>query len=151
MTRLPVFLAGPGRPLAALAPALVLAAACSDNTFKPGPGGTVTDVTLAVAQYSLYTGTQVPGSLRFPAAAGGAQYLIVAQFASGTPDVKGPFTLANRLGGPVADVAPAAAASLAGAPGTVAGAFHDRLRALESRLAETSRSPAARLAAPPAR
>jgi len=147
MTRSPVLRTGPGRLFGALAPALLLAA-CSDTT-KPGTDGNATDVTLAAAQYSLYSGSQVPGTLRFPAAASGAQYLVVAQFASGTPDLHGTFSLANRLAGPVAAVAGPAAASLAAAPGTAAGAFHDRLRALEAKMAETSRAAAARRAAPP--
>ena len=110
MTRFPARFGGPG-PLAALAPVLLFAAGCSDST-KPVVNGNVTDVTLAAAQYSLYAGAQVPGTLRFPAAPGGAQYLVVAQFASGTPDLHAPFTLSNRLAGPVL-AASAPAASLA--------------------------------------
>ena len=68
--------------------ATTLAAACGGGSSacggstNPCPGGG--DVALAAGQFALYAGTQVAGALAFPAAgAGGAQYLVVAQFATG--------------------------------------------------------------------
>jgi hypothetical protein len=149
MMRFPVFPKGPGRVACALAPVLLVAAACSDST-KPNPVGTGTDVTLAAAQFALYAGSAIPGSFAFPAAPAGAQYLVVAQFATGTPDVHGGYTLTNSLAAPVAALRAATPEpSVAAAPSSVAGRFHDRLRRLESHMAEASRAPAARLAAPP--
>jgi hypothetical protein len=147
MTRIPACLASPGRTAFVLAPALALVAACSDST---GPGTTTpTDVNLAPAQYALYAGAQVPGALTFPAASGGAQYLVVAQFASATPDLRGGFSLSTSLAAaPAAPVAVPPFVAAAGVEGDVALRFHDRLRRLESTLAERARTAAARGAAP---
>jgi hypothetical protein len=134
MTRLPVRLAGPGGSACAVAAVLVLAlTSCSDST---GPrGGTVTSVTLGAAEFALYSGSSVPGAFHFPVAgAGGAQYLLVAQFATATPDKSGAFTLAGSLAAPPAG-APAEARLAALSP---AQRFHDNLRRTEARLATAS-------------
>jgi hypothetical protein len=126
----------------ALAAVLALAlASCSDST---GPtGGTVTTVSLGAAEFALYSGSGVPGAFRFPAAgAGGAKYLIVAQFATPTPDVSGAFTLAGSLAAPLA--APPPEARIAAL--SPAQRFHDNLRRAEARLAATSRAALARTA-----
>jgi hypothetical protein len=117
-------------------------AACSDST---GPsGGTVTSVSLNAAEFALFSGSSVPGAFRFPAAgAGGAQYLLVAQFATPTPDLNGAFTLAGSLAAPLA-AAPPEERIAAISP---AQRFHDNLRRAEARFASASR---ARAAAPAA-
>jgi hypothetical protein len=142
MTRPPLRVRGPGGPACALA-ALLALAACSDAT---GPsGGSVTSVSLAVAEYALYGGSSVPGAFHFPpAGAGGAQYLVVAQFATPTPDLSGAFTLAGSLVAPLAAAPLEARITAALSP---AQRFHDNLRRLEARLAS---APRARAAAPAA-
>ena len=136
MTRLPVRLPGRGGSACALAAALAVAiAACSDST---GPtGGAVADVTLGAAQFQLYTGNTVPGAFHFPAAgAAGAQYLVVAQFATPTPDVSSAFNLVGSVTAPLA----AAAAQPRLAAESPAQRFHDNLRRAEARLVASSRS-----------
>jgi hypothetical protein len=139
MTRIPALIASPGRWASALAPALALAAACSDST---GPSQPIsTDVTLAPAEYALYAGAQATGTLGFPAASGGAQYLVVAQFATSTVDLHGGFTLSGSLAAaPVGPFGAAPLAELTGTGGDLASRFHDRLRQLEAGMSERSRA-----------
>jgi len=130
------------RPVTGLcgrAPALgivvILASACGGSTPPVAGGG---DVTLAAGQYALYSGTQVAGALSFPAAgSGGAQYLVVAQFATGTAGVTSSFSLA----GSAAALAPAAPVErVERAAPSVAAQFHDLLRRTEARLAAEARA-----------
>ncbi len=110
-------------------------AACSDST---GPsGGAVADVTLGAAQFQLYTGSSVPGAFHFPAAgAAGAQYLVVAQFATPTPDVSSAFNLVGSVAAPLA----AAAVQPRLAAESPAQRFHDNLRRTEAQLVASSRA-----------
>jgi len=142
MTRLPARLPGPGGLAYALAAALAIGlASCRDTT---GPTlGTVTDVTLGAAQFALYSGSTVPGAFHFPAAgAGGAQYLVVAQFATGTPDVSSAFTLVGNVAALLAAAPPQPRLAAMGP----AQRFHDNLRRAEARLAAASRAAGARAA-----
>jgi hypothetical protein len=144
MIRFPALPAGPGGLPYALAAALVLVAACSDS-FRP-TDTPVSDVNLAPAQFTLFSGSQLPGSIRFPAAGGGgAQYLVVAQFAATTPDVSSGFSLTGSVAAPLA--APPAA-SLAAGGASLAQRFHDHLRLIESQLAAEARAAGVRQPAP---
>jgi hypothetical protein len=118
--------------------------ACGGST-NPCPGGG--DVALAAGQFALYRGTQITGALTFPAAgSGGAQYLVVAQFATGTADVTSSFSLAGAATAAAGAVAPVAPVERS-AP-SVALRFHDLLRRREAQMAAASR--AARAGAAPA-
>ena len=133
-----------GRALA-LGSAAILAAACGGggSTQPVVAGG---DVALAAGQYALYSGTQVAGALAFPAAgSGGAQYLVVAQFATGTAGVTSSFSLA----GSAAALAPAAPVErVERAAPSVAEQFHDMLRQREAQLASEARAARTRGAVP---
>jgi len=128
----------------ALGIAAILVSACGGSTRPVAGGG---DVTLAAGQYALYSGTKVAGALNFPAAgSGGAQYLVVAQFATGTAGVTSAFSLAGTAAALAAVAAPVA--PMERAVPSVAAQFHDMLRQTESRLAAEAR--AARVRAAPA-
>jgi hypothetical protein len=136
MTTLPFSVTGPRGRALALGIATALASACGGSTTPVVGGG---DVTLTPGAYALYSGTQVAGSLDFPAAgAGGAQYLMVAQFATGTAGVTSSFTLAGSAAAAAAPAAPALPAGRV-AP-SVARRFHDLLRQTEARLAAEARA-----------
>jgi hypothetical protein len=138
----------------ALGMAALVAAACGDTHAPPAGGG---DVSLAVGQFALYKGTQIAAALRFPAAASsGAQYLIVAQSATGTSGLTTAFSLSGAVGAAGAAVSAALASPPAGGESSLALRFHDGLRAREARLAAGARSlgvgavaPAVRVAAAP--
>jgi hypothetical protein len=127
---------------AALGVAAILVSGCGGSTPPVVGGG---EVSLAAGQYALYSGTQVTGALTFPAAAGGAQFLVVAQFATGTADVTSAFSLAGS-----AAVLPAvaSAAPVERAAPSAAAQFHDMLRQTEARLAAEARVARVRGAAP---
>jgi hypothetical protein len=139
----------------ALGMAALVAAACGDSTAPPPAGGG--DVSLAVGQFALYTGAQIAGALRFPAAASsGAQYLIVAQSATGTSGITSVFSLSGAVGAAGASASAALAPPPAGGEPSLALRFHDGLRAREARLAAEARllgvgaaAPAVRVAAAP--
>ena len=88
----------------ALAAALV--AACGGDRRITGPGTlpVSAEVRLGATAHVLLSGSQVAGAVRFPAAGSqGAQYLVVSQFATGTPNVSGSFTTGGQAalrGGP---------------------------------------------------
>ena len=133
----------------ALGMAALVAAACGDSTAPPAGGG---DVSLAVGQFALYTGTQIAGALRFPAAgSSGAQYLIVAQSATGTSGITTAFSLLGAASAAGASVSAALAPPPAGREPSPALRFHDGLRAREARLAAEARALGFRAAAPAAR
>jgi hypothetical protein len=142
MIPFPRSVTGPRGRAAAVGVVAILASACGGSTWPIAGGG---DVTLAAGQYALYSGTQVAGALKFPAAAGGAQYLVVAQFATGTAGVTAAFSLA---GSAAALPAVASAAPVARAAPSAAAQFHDMLRRTEARLAAEARAAGVRAAAP---
>jgi hypothetical protein len=128
--------------------AALAAAGCSDRSTGPQPVGS--DVTLGAAEFQLFGGNQSGGPLRFPAAGpSGAEYLVVAQFATDTADVSAAFLLSGSV--PAASAAIAARAAAA-APLPVALRFHDAVRRMDEQAALASLLPAARgpAAAPPA-
>ena len=133
--------------MAALLAALPAAAGCGwDSSSRPRPEEGA-DVALAAGEYALYTGTQLAGELRFPAAgSGGSQYLVVAQSATGSAGLTSAFSLTGV--GAVAAARAAPAPELrAGAP-SVAMRFHDGLRAWDARLAAEARAAGVRAAHP---
>ena len=133
----------------ALGMAALVAAACGDTHAPPAGGG---DVSLAVGQFALYTGTQIAGALRFPAAgSSGAQYLIVAQSATGTSGITTAFSLLGAASAAGASVSVALAPPPAGGEPSAALRFHDGLRAREARLAAEARVLGFRAAAPATR
>jgi hypothetical protein len=127
-------------------------AGCGDGSTSPKPVGA--DVTLSVAQFQMFAGPQAGGPLRFPAAgASGAEYLVVAQFATDTADVSASYLLSGTS--PAASAAVAELAVKAGS-GSAALQFHDAIRRMDEVAAQASlapglRSPVAapRQAAPP--
>jgi hypothetical protein len=134
----------------ALGMAALVAAACGDSTAPPPPGGG--DVSLAVGQFALYTGTEIAGALRFPAAAsGGAQYLIVAQSATGTSGLTTAFSLSGAAGAAARSTSAELAPPPSGGEPSLALRFHDGLRRIESQLAAEARAAGIRLAAPAVR
>lgn len=153
MTRSLALPGGPAVRAWVLGTAVLVTAACGDSTSpQPGGGG---DVSLSVGQFGLYTDTLIYGALRFPAAgSGGAQYLIVAQSATGTGGITTAFSLSGAAGaagasGVAASVA--LAAPPAGGEPSLALRFHDALRAREARLAAEARALGVGAAAPVAR
>lgn len=130
--------------------AVLGAAACGRDGTGPTTGGG--DVALDAGHFALYAGTEVRGELRFPAAAAaGAQYLVVAQSATGTPGLATAFRLTGVVG--AAAVVPSAPAPQFAAPASASLAlrFHDRLRARESALVTSARAAGLPLAAAPSR
>ena len=130
----------------ALAGAAALAAACgSDGTGPSGPLPVSATVSLAAREHVLFSGTEVSGAVRFPAAGAQAtQYLVVSQFATGTPNVSDSFETGGQ-------------AALYGAPRFAARRpfgpaerFHAGLRAREAQLARQAWRGAGLQAAPPA-
>jgi len=122
---------------------------CGGSHSGTGPLPVSADVAELPGEYALFTGSAVAGRIRFPAAdAGGAQYLIVGQFATGTPDVHGNARLI--VGEATSEAAPAGVAGAAvAAPVPVAQRFHDMLRSNEAAMARVARfAPAAAPRAP---
>lgn len=137
----------------AAAVAALAAAGCSDSSTSPQPVGA--DVTLSVAQFQLFGGRQAGGPLRFPAAGpSGAEYLLVAQFATDTADLSASYLLSGT-----SPAASAAVVELAPATGSQGAAlrFHDAIRRMDEAAAQASLAPGLRglvpapraLAAPP--
>ena len=128
--------------LGAMAVAL---AACSSDTSGPGVVTTPTArVALAAGEYTLLSDTQIKGAVQFPdAGASGAQYLVVAQWATASADFSGAFSL-GRLGAGVT------LPDLARREPGPALRFHDLLRAREADYARRARESGALLRAPAA-
>jgi hypothetical protein len=128
------------------ASAAALAAACgSDKVSGPGTLPVSATVSLAAAEHVLLAGSAVSGAVHFPAAgAQGAQYLVVSQFATGTPRVSSSFTTGGQAG---LTGAPLFAALRPIGP---AERFHASLRAREAQLARQTWRGADLQAAPPA-
>ncbi len=131
----------------ALAAALV--AACGGDRRITGPGTlpVSAEVSLGATEHVLLSGSQVAGAVRFPAAGSqGAQYLVVSQFATGTPNVSGSFATGGQAalrGGPL---------FASRRPYGAAQRFHAGLRAREGVLARESwRYGGVQAAPPPAR
>jgi len=119
--------------IALLGLSAALFAACGGSDRTTAPGTVTATVSLNPAQYVLLHDTSVSGVVQFPAAGpGGAEYLVVGQFATMTPDVSSAF----RLAGQGAVSASAVHGPAAAAPSDPARAFHDMLRAREAALAE---------------
>ncbi|MGA2383236.1 MAG: hypothetical protein ABSG61_07330 [Gemmatimonadales bacterium] len=134
-----------GGVLAPAFAAAVLAAGCGDQ--PAAPKAVVGDVALEPGAYALYTGSRAAGPLRFPAAGtAGAEYLVVAQFATARADLSSIFSLTGSLPLTAATRQP----SPASAPLPAAVRFHDAIRRMDEAAARAS----LRLgppAAPPAR
>ena len=130
----------------ALAGAAALAAACgSDGTGPSGSLPVSATVSLAAREHVLFSGTAVSGAVRFPAAGAQAtQYLVVSQFASGTPNVSGSFATGGQA---ALNGRPLFAARRPSGP---AERFHAGLRAREAQLARQAWRGAGLQAAPPA-
>ncbi len=126
---------------------LTVSAACGGHRDVTQPPLQVTaDVALAAADFTLLSGTQVSGRVRFPAAgAQGAQYLVVGQFATGTPDVTANFA----FGGATDSGAAAAAADRVFRPLDPGARFHAALRSWDADLVRQARASGARVAAAP--
>jgi hypothetical protein len=136
------------KPSCIIAIAGALAAAgCGDGTTAPQPVDA--DVRLATAEFALFGGSQSGGPLHFPATgASGAEYLVVAQFATETPDLSAGYLLsgsAPAASGVVAALSP-------GAPASVAIRFHDAVRRMDeaAALASLGQAPGPAAAARPA-
>jgi hypothetical protein len=105
-----------------------------------GPLPVTANVSLAPAEYTLLSGSAVGGAVRFPAAVGAsAQYLVVAQFATGTPDVSANVRIqvANATTPPSASVT-APFPRAAGAGVAAADRFHTLLRRREAEFARAA-------------
>ncbi len=109
----------------------LLAAGCGDQPIAPK--AIAGDVVLAPGAFALYTGRQAAGPIRFPATAGAAEYLMVAQFATAQADVGSSFTLEGAAG-LAARVAPTASA----APLPAALRFHEAIRRMDESVARAS-------------
>jgi hypothetical protein len=129
----------PGRAqrfLPAIAAALALGGCAGERAT--GPRGVASEVTLAATEYALYGGALAAGPLQFPAAGdSGAQYLVVAQLATGVPDLRASFLLAGAAvaSSSAGHTESAAASAAAATPVPLAIRFHDTLRRLDERAA----------------
>lgn len=134
--------------------AAALGAACGGDRRITGPGTlpVSAEVSLGATEHVLLSGSLVAGAVRFPAAGSqGAQYLVVSQFATGTPNVSDSFETGGQ--------ASLSAGRLFSASRPVGAAerFHAGLRRREAVLARESwrygglqaAPPALRAAAPP--
>ncbi len=119
--------------------------ACGGGGREPaGPVRVSDTVLLAPGAYAVLAGADVAGALAFPAAdAAGAEYLVVGQLATATPDLSSPFVLRGQT----PQGAAGSSAQLARAEAPVALRFHHGLRRRE---AEMARSGAARAGPAPA-
>jgi hypothetical protein len=127
----------------------VLGACGGDGGTEPIPVSA--EISLAPTELSLLSGSALSGAVRFPdAGASGAQYLVVAQLATGAADV----TVDFRLKGS-ATVAASARLAPAGlgsgvSRGGAAQRFHENLRRMDAEVARRSAAMrGAALAAPP--
>ncbi len=154
------------RHLRAALPSLLLAAACSDGAIGPDLWPHLATLPLASCTKTRSFPVSLPagayasidplinfGCASFPAntsATDSAEYLVVAQSASGTPGVSGGFIL---RGDTVVVAAAAAASPRFEQPLSIAERFHDFLREMEARrwygLPPVSPSPGAPPAGPP--
>ncbi len=133
----------------ALAAAMV-AAGCGDQ--PAAPKGVAGNVALAPGAFTLYTGRQAAGPLRFPATdTAGAEYLVVGQLATTQADLSASYT----LGGSAVPLAEAAGLVGAARQLPLAVRFHDALRRMDEAVALASlrqgwrAPPAAPRAGPP--
>jgi hypothetical protein len=109
----------------------VLSAACaSEESFGPLP--VTATVSLAPGQYVVLADTAARGAVEFPAAgASGAEYLVVGQLGTGTPDL----TAEARLGAQAAAQAERVTVGVYRAAPGPAELFHGMLRRREAALA----------------
>ncbi len=128
---------------------VVSVAACGGGREPTGPVKVTDTVNLASGAFVQVSGSAVSGALSFPAAdAGGAEYLVVGQLATSTPDLSSPFVLRGQA---AQGTAPASASVARGEP-PLALRFHDGLRRREAAMALRSlgvRSAPPALRAPP--
>ena len=118
--------------------AALAAAGCGDQPAAPKV--VVGDVALAPGEYALYAGARAAGPLRFPAAAAaGAEYLVVGQFATARADLSSSFSLTGSP--PATALAGRAPAGSAGLPAAVR--FHDAIRRMDEAAARASLVPRA--------
>ena len=126
---------------------VIVSGACGGHDVTQPPLAVSADVALAATEFALFSGTQVSGKVRFPAAgASGAQYLVVGQFATSTPDVTATFGF-----GVATDSTAAAAAALAERafqPADPSTRFHEALRRWDADLVRRARAAGVRMAAP---
>ena len=125
--------------------AMALLAACGGkDTTQPLP---VSDsVSLAATEYALLSGSQASGRVRFPAAgAPGAQYLVVGQFATGSPGVTGTY----RMGSAAVSAPAALLANRVFRSADAPTRFHNAIRRWDADLVRQARAAGAPMAAAP--
>jgi hypothetical protein len=137
-----------------IGPAAALLGACDGGG---GGGGTgplpiSASVSLGPTEYTLLRGSAIGGRVQFPAAdANGAQYLVVAQFATGVHDIEASVQLTSGGAPSARVVAGSPEFSLAQLPAGPAERFHELLRRKERELRRlpVAAAPAPRAPAPP--
>ncbi|MDP3773164.1 MAG: hypothetical protein Q8Q85_02760 [Gemmatimonadales bacterium] len=126
--------------------AVAVLAACGGRGDVTQPPPVSAEVSLGATEYALLAGSQVSGRVRFPAAAAaGAQYLVVGQFATGTSGVSAGFT----MGSAEFSEQPALLADRVFQPADPRARFHDALRRWDSELVRAGRASGVRAAAAP--
>lgn len=115
----------------ALTALFVVAAGCTE-TAALGPLPVTATVSLAAGEHVIVSGLAASGAVAFPeAGAGGAQYLVVAQFATRSPDL----ATQTRFGSQAVAAREATSLEVFRAEPPRARAFHARLRSRESAIA----------------
>ena len=128
--------------------AVLLVACDGGGRGGTGPLPISASVSLGPTEFALLRGSAISGRVQFPAAdASGAQYLVVAQFATAVHDVEASVQLTSGAAPTASVVAGSPAFSLAQLPTGAAERFHEMLRRRERDL---RRAPAESRQAPPA-